>query len=167
MTPVIRDEVEADVDAVRAVIAAAFKDMPFSRQTEAAIVDALRRSGDLTVSLVAAEAGEVIGHVALSPVTIGGRTLGWFGLGPVAVRPDRQRRGVGSALIREALQRLASEGAQGCVLLGEPAYYRRFGFRAYPGLHLANVPPDHFLALPFGAAMPSGEVRYSAAFAVT
>jgi putative acetyltransferase len=164
MTAIIRDEAPGDADAIRAIVTAAFKPMPFSSQTEAAIVDALRRSGDLTISLVAVEADEVIGHVAFSPVTIGGRAQGWFGLGPVAMRPDRQRQGIGSALIRDGLRRLEAQGAQGCVLLGDPGYYRRFGFRAYPGLYLANLPPEYFLALSFGAELPSGEVCYSPAF---
>ena len=161
---IIRDEMVNDGSAIRSVVAAAFKDMPFSRQTETAIVEALRRTGAMTISLVACDEDAVIGHIAFSPVQIDGRDQGWFGLGPVAVRPDKQRRGVGASLIREGLRRLEMCGAKGCVVLGDPAYYRRFGFRTSPDLHLANVPPDHFMALPFGKGMPSGEARYTAAF---
>jgi putative acetyltransferase len=164
---IIRDEAAGDPDAIGAVVTAAFRGMPFSRQTEAAIVDALRRSGNLALSLVTESQGEVVGYIAFSPVDIGGLSRGWFGLGPVAVRPDRQRQGIGAALIRDGLERLERQGAGGCVVLGEPAYYRRFGFRAISGLHLADVPPEYFLALPFGDEIPSGEVRYAAAFAAS
>jgi putative acetyltransferase len=162
---IIRDEAAGDCDAIDAIVTAAFRDMPFSRQTEAAIVDALRRSGELALSLLAEDQRDIVGYVAFSPVDIGGLYRGWFGLGPVAVRPDRQRQGIGAALIREGLARLSRQGADGCVVLGEPAYYRRFGFRAMSGLRLADVPPEYFLALPFGDDIPSGEVRYADAFA--
>ncbi|MFC7539140.1 GNAT family N-acetyltransferase [Siccirubricoccus deserti] len=95
----IRPEEFSDIQAIRAVVAEAFTDAPHSSGTETVIVDALRRDGALTISLVAEDEGEVIGHVAFSPVTIDGVATGRFGLGPVAVRSDRQRSGIGQALI--------------------------------------------------------------------
>src|SRR5690606_20299677 len=115
---------------VGALTAAAFAGVPYASGTEPAIIAALRAAGALRLSLVAAEGQELLGHVAFSPVIIGGRDRGWLGLGPLSVRPDRQRRGIGSALVRTGLERLRRDGAGGCVLLGDPAYYRRFGFRA-------------------------------------
>lgn len=160
----IRGEQPADIEAIRAVVTAAFENMPFSDQKERAIVDGLRSSNAMTVSLVALENDEVVGHIAFSPVTIAGRKRDWYGLGPVAVRPDRQGRGVGQALVRNGLERLKSLGAKGCVLVGEPKYYERFGFKASPQLTLADLPPEYFLALPFEGSVPEGPVQYHDAF---
>lgn len=160
----IRPEQPEDTDAIRALTTEAFASAPHSSGTEAAIVDALRAAGALTLSLVAIEGNEIVGHVAFSPVTIDGAERGWFGLGPVSVRPGRQRGGIGSNLIREGLQRLRAMGAAGCVLLGDPGYYGRFGFAADPALVLEGVPPEYFMPLGFGAEVPAGTVRYHAAF---
>ncbi len=143
---------------------AAFRTAPFSNQTESAIVDRLRSSDAMSLSLVALKSEEVVGHVAFSPVTIAGHNLDWYGLGPVAVRPDRQGRGIGQSLIRSGLERLQAQGAAGCVLVGAPEYYGRFGFKVYPQLTLAGLPPEYFLALPFGAGIPNGPVQYHGAF---
>ncbi|MGO4286439.1 GNAT family N-acetyltransferase [Bosea sp. TAB14] len=160
----IRPEQPADAAAIRALTTEAFAAAPHSSGTEAAIIDSLRAAGALTLSLVAVEGDEIVGHVAFSPVTIDGAERGWFGLGPVSVRPGRQRGGVGSGLIREGLQRLREIGAGGCVLLGDPGYYGRFGFAADPALVLEGVPPEYFMRLAFGAGVPAGTVRYHAAF---
>jgi len=166
----IRAEQPGDIDAIRALTSEAFATAPHCSGTEAAIVDGLRAAGALTLSLVAV-AGDgteeaLLGHVAFSPVTIDGTDRGWFGLGPASVRPDRQRGGIGSALIRDGLRRLREGGAGGCVLLGDPAYYGRFGFAADPALVLEGVPPDYFMRLAFGGEVPVGTVRYHAAFGV-
>lgn len=161
---VIRPETAEDAAAIRALTAAAFKGLPHSSGTEAAIVDALRDAGALTLSLVAEEQGRIIGHVAFSPVTINGEAGRWFGLGPVSVEPAMQRRGIGQALIREGLERLRSAVAEGCVLLGDPAYYRRFGFVSDPKLRYGDVPPEYFQRLSFNGAEPEGEVAYHAGF---
>lgn len=163
----IRDETTEDRDAIGEIHAAAFRNAAHSNQREGELVDALRAAGALTISLVAEEEGRVVGHIAFSPVTIHGREEGWYGLGPVAVLPERQGRGLGRALIEAGLERIRALGAAGCVLLGEPEFYRRFGFRADPRLRLSGVPPEYFMALawaPADAAMPEGEVRYHAAF---
>lgn len=160
----IRPETSADASAISALIEAAFAIADHSNGTEAAIVERLRDADALTASLVAVEDSEIVGHAALSPITIDGADMGWLGLGPVAVRPDRQRKGIGDALIREALERAAKLGARGCVVLGEPGYYGRFGFRSRPQLHYPGSPREYFQALPFVEAVPSGEVAYHAAF---
>ena len=114
----ILPETPADIDAIFALTQAAFADHPHSEQTEGYINDALRRAGALTLSLVAHEDGRQVGHAAFSPVTIGDGSADWYGLGPVAVLPGMQGRGVGAALIREGLARLRALGAAGCVVMG-------------------------------------------------
>ena len=160
----IRDERREDHDAIRALTTAAFLDAPHSGGTEAAIVDALRDAGALAVSLVAVEKGRVVGHVAFSAVTIDGKRQGWYGLGPVSVEPARQRGGVGSALIREGLGRLRAMGAGGCVVLGDPAYYGRFGFVSVPALSYPGVPAEYFQRLVLSGDSPAGVVAYHAGF---
>ena len=162
---IIRAEIPADISSIRALTEAAFKHAEHSSQTEGAIVDALRAAGALTLSLVAEQDGEIVGHIAFSPVLIGGKDLGWFGLGPVSVWPNRQCGGIGSALIREGLQQLRQRGAAGCVLLGDPAYYRRFGFSSDHALHYGDVPPEYFQSLILSGEPCAGEVSYHEGFA--
>ena len=166
---VIRDEQPGDEAEVRRVVYAAFHNhpqhAPGAEPTEPAIVDRLRATGAMTLSLVAVAEGEVIGHIAFSRVLVDDEDVRWFGLGPVAVRPDRQRKGIGAALIREGLARLRARGGAGVVLVGEPEYYGRFGFRAEPRLTLTGLPPEYFLCLPFTDTVPKGVVTYDAAFA--
>jgi putative acetyltransferase len=162
----VRPEIPSDEKAISELITAAFVEAEHSDGNEARIVDALRKSGSLHVSLVATENGEIVGHAAFSPVTIDGRSDGWFGLGPVAVVPGRQRQGIGSALIEAGLARLRAAGSKGCVVLGEPAHYSRFGFAADRNLRLAGVPPEYFQALKFEEQPCAGLVEYDAAFGI-
>ncbi|KAB0635605.1 GNAT family N-acetyltransferase [Burkholderia latens] len=165
----LRDERARDVDAIGRVIAAAFADEPQHGQFERQIVDALRAVGALSVSLVAERDERVIGHVACSPVSIGGEPAGshgWYGLAPLAVRPECQRQSVGAGLVRTGLDALRRLGARGCVVLGDPAYYARFGFVPSGDLVFTGAPPEYFLALAFdeAAPRPSGAVRYHDVF---
>jgi putative acetyltransferase len=160
----IRDEQAGDEDAIRQLVAAAFRDHPHSDQREHFLIDALRASGALTLSLVADEDGTLVGHIAFSPVKFGGVSQNWYGLGPVAVTPARQRSGIGQALVRTGLARLKSTAATGCVVLGDPAFYTRFGFEARPQLTFVGAPAEYFLSLPFGPAVPAGAVEYHASF---
>ena len=160
----VQTETSNDIEHIRSITTAAFKDEKHSSQTEAAIVDALRKSGALTLSLVLHEGSEVIGHVAFSPVVIDGRDCGWFGLGPVSVRPDKQGVGVGSLLIRDGLERLGSMGANGCVVLGNPAYYSRFGFKNDAALRFEEAPPEYFMRLAFNGSTPLGRVTFHEGF---
>ncbi|WKL56303.1 N-acetyltransferase [Asticcacaulis sp. ZE23SCel15] len=164
---IIRDEQVTDIDLISRLTTEAFKTAPHTQHNEAAIIAALRSGGVLSVSLVAKEASEIIGHIAFSPVSIANQDKGWYGLGPVAVLPQHQGRGIGSALIRAGIERLKSIGANGCVLLGEPEYYHRFGFRRCDELILTGVSADYFMALPFLNTIPTGVVRYHEAFNVT
>ena len=151
---VIRTETSADIDAITEVTTAAFKTLEISNHTEQFIIEALRASKALTVSLVAKLDGRVIGHVAFSPVTISDATQDWNGLGPVSVLPEYQRQGIGKALIQQGLSRLKTLNAQGCCLVGQPDYYKRFGFKNMPGFVHEGVSPDVFLALTFDGHMP-------------
>ena len=164
---IIRDEKPGDVPAIREVIAEAFKPMPYSRQTEVAIYDGLRTAGAMTVALVAEEEGAVVGHIVLSHVTIGGASGDWLGAGPVAVRPDRQGRGIGRALVEAALERARRLGAPGCVLVGDPAFYGRFGFTAREGLAHEGVPDQFVMGVSLGAPVHEGTIRFHPAFDAT
>jgi putative acetyltransferase len=163
----IRREAETDIPAIVAVTAAAFLSAPHTSHTEQFIVNALRKAGKLTISLVADSAGTVVGHVAVSPVSVSDGTPGWFGLGPISVVPEHQRHGVGSRLMRETLRILRENNAAGCVVLGAPEYYSRFGFRADPALVLPDTPPEYFQAISFGASQPRGIVSYHEAFSAS
>lgn len=161
---IIRDEKPADIGAIRSVVTAAFKDVPHASGTEAAIVDALRDKGVLTLSLVAEVHREVVGHIAFSPISIDGRQLGWFGLGPVAVNRHMQRRGIGKALIEAGIKRITDSVANGCVVLGDPAYYGRYGFERDPNLRFPNASEQYFQRLVFHGRRPSGIVEYHSSF---
>jgi putative acetyltransferase len=161
---VIRDQREGDFAAVHALVTAALKDRPYACGREQFLMDALWRTGAATVALVAEEDGVVVGQVAFSRVLAGGRDVGWHGCGPLAVLPARQRSGIGSALMREGLERLRALGSCGCVLVGDPAYYRRFGFANTDAMHVPGVPPENFMALLFAGEMPRGDVTFDKAF---
>ena len=114
---------------------------------------------------LAAQIGRnVVGHVAFSPVTISDGTPDWYGVGPISVLPKYQRQGIGTALMNEGLSRLKARGAKGCALVGEPEYYKRFGFRNLPTLTLEGVPQKYFLALSFTKAPPTAAVTFHKAF---
>jgi len=138
------------------VTIAAFKTLELSNHTEQFIIEALRAAKALTVSLVAEMDGRVIGHIAFSPVTISDGTPNWYGLGPVSVLPEHQRKGIGKALIREGLSQLRDINAQGFCLVGHPDYYRKFGFTNIQGLAHEGVPPEVFFALSFEGHIPQG-----------
>ncbi|MBA3811849.1 MAG: N-acetyltransferase [Caulobacteraceae bacterium] len=159
----VRDETIADAPAVGKLIAEAFAGAPISDGNEAGIVERLRSEGALTISLVAEDEGRIVGHAAFSPVAIDGNQGSWFGLGPVAVAPCSQDRGVGRALVEEGLNRLRDIGAHGCVVLGEPVYYGRFGFSHDPNLRYGRT-GKHFQRLVLGGVESVGEVRYHPAF---
>jgi putative acetyltransferase len=160
----IREETEADIHAIEALTIAAFMNAPHTSHTEHFIVKALRKAAMLSVSLVGDNGDAVIGHVAASPVSVSDGAPDWYGIGPLSVAPDRQRHGVGSQLMRHVLLALREKGAAGCVLLGDPEYYGRFGFQANPNLVLPSVPPQYFQAISFRTSSPRGIVSYHVSF---
>jgi len=161
---IVRAETDRDIDGIREVNIAAFQCHPYSQQTEHLIVEALRAADALESSLVAESDGELVGHIAFSAASIGGSSTGWFLLGPVAVRPARQGEGIGRALVEAGLDALRSRGAGGCVLVGDPAFYGRFGFGQYPGVAWHGVPDENVICLLMSGEMPSGEVAHHPAF---
>ncbi|GAB3395322.1 GNAT family N-acetyltransferase [Azotobacter armeniacus] len=160
----IRSEVPSDVAVIESVTAAAFLNAPHTNHTEQYIINALRKAGQLSISLVAESNGDIVGHVAVSPVSISDGSDGWYGLGPISIAPEHQGQGVGTQLMGQALVELRRLGAAGCVVLGEPKYYCHFGFKAEPALVLPDVPPEYFQAIAFDGAVPAGTVAYHEAF---
>ena len=161
----VRPETPADRKAIRAVIEAAFRENSHSNATEAEIIDGLRDAGALGLSLVAVDPeGGIFGHIAFSPVSIGSGESGWYGLGPIGVWPQHQRQGVGTALVTDGLSRLEGLGARGCVLLGGPAFYGRFGFVSDPALTYRGLPARFVQRLVIAPPVPQGEITYHPAF---
>lgn len=167
MKIVIRNEAESDIKAISDITKAAFNTLAISNHTEQLIVDALRDSKALTVSLVAVDGNRVVGHLALSPVKISDGSTGWYGLGPISVLPELQKQGIGRSLMQEGLSRLKSLGAKGCILVGDPGFYERFGFKSPSNLSIEGVPQQFVLALPFEDSRASGKVIFHDAFAAT
>jgi putative acetyltransferase len=157
---VIRDEMPDDRAGVRVVIIAAF-----GRPEEAALVDALRTDGDAVLSLVADDDRVIVGHMMLSRMKAPFRALG---LAPASVMPERQRAGIGGMLVCEGLARATSAGWDAVFVLGEPDYYKRFGFLANTAAGFAcRYAGPHFMALalhPSGMPVQSGGVAYPPAF---
>lgn len=160
----IRPERPGDAPVIRRIIERAFATAAHSDGTEHEIVRRLRAADALTVSLVAELDGQVRGHVAASPITVSGRASTWHGLGPVAVEPSVQGLGLGGSLVRECLSALKVAGSTGCVVLGDPLFYERFGFRRESGLTYAGAPAEYFMALVFSGAVSQGAVAYHPAF---
>jgi len=108
--------------------------------------------------------GHVVGQVAFAPVTISDGTQNWYGLGPVSVLPEHQRKGIGKSLILEGLSRLKRLNAKGCCLVGHPDYYRKLGFKNVSGLVHEGVPQQVFLAMSFDGQIPQGTVNFHDGF---
>ena len=164
MNITIRSEIESDIERIYEITRAAFTNLAISNHTEQFIIRSLRDAKVLTVSLVAEVDNKVMGHIAFSPVTISDGSPGWYGLGPISVVPELQNRGIGKSLMHEGLSCLKALGAKGCVLVGEPGYYERFGFRNLSDLILDNVPQKYFLALPFEKGKTRGAVVFHEGF---
>ena len=160
----IREEGPDDVDAIHALVRKAFSGYPGEGKLESRTVDTLRADHALAVSLVADIDGRIAGHVAFSPARPSRDGDRWYVLGPIAVDPADQGHGIGAALVRAGLRILEEREANGCVVLGDPGYYARFGLVARDGLTAAGVPGEYVLALPFGAEAPRGEVGFHPAF---
>ena len=162
----IREEVPDDIEPIRRLIRAAFdaSELPGDGRLETRIVDSLRADHALPVSLVADIDGRIAGHVAFSPARPARDGDAWYVLGPVAVDPADQGRGIGAALVRAGLRMLEEREANGCVVLGDPRYYARFGFRADATLTLPGAPQGAFQALRFTDAGSAGAVVLHPAF---
>lgn len=160
----ISDERREDYAAIYKLIQSAFADKDFSSGTEGPIVDALRKSGDLTLSLVAKRSDSLVGHIAFSPASVGDQCENIYALGPVAVGPKLRYQAIGTELIQAGLARLQAIGARACVLVGDPKYYHRFGFVGDCGLRSGDLPPIYVQALVWGEPLPTGEISFAPAF---
>lgn len=162
----IQPEAPGDYGAIYDLVKRAFAPMPFSDGGEQDLVDALRDTGDLALSLVAiSPEGAVIGHIGFSPVTIGHSACQWFQMAPVSVTPELQHKGIGSALIHAGIEQLRAQGAGGVAVVGNPVYYERFGFAVLAGLapESAHDAP-YFRAQVLAGDTPNGTLRYAPAF---
>jgi putative acetyltransferase len=159
----VRPERAEDAVAIRDILLAAFPDT-----AEADLVERLRRDGDLTLALVAENSGRIDGYAAFPKLTVedAGGIHGAAGLAPIAVRPDWQRLGIGGTLIREGHRLLFAQGCSLVFVLGDPAYYVRFGFERETAATFGSIyAGPHFMALRLSARAPrAGTVRYPAAF---
>ena len=166
MTVVLRADRAANARAVREVHIAAFP-----TTAEADLVERLRKDGDDRVSLLAEVDGEIIGHIMLSQmdVVVAGTRWDALGLGPVAVKPERQREGIGQALVEKSISAARVLGVQMLFVLGDPAYYGRFGFEARLAEPFASPyagPYLQALMLRDGLELSAtGRADYAAAFA--
>lgn len=159
----IRPEMTGDLAAIRTVIGAAF-----ARDDEAALVDQLRRDGDMVLSLVAVSDGQHLGHIGFSRVWIiknAGRIPG-VSLAPLSVSPQQQRHGIGQALVESGMHALRDAGETIVFVLGDPRYYARFGFSlARARGFVCKYAGPHFQAVALDAAAPDqGSVAYAPAF---
>lgn len=165
---VIREEGLKDRNAIRQV-----NERAFGQQVEADIVDRLRDNCPDILSLVAVQEEQVVGHILFSPAKIegDGKAVQGMGLAPVTVKPEWQRQGIGSLLIRTGIRMLKDRGCAFVILLGHPEYYPRFGFEraSQHGIHSQwdGIPDEAFMILVLdGSAMKdiSGVARYRSEF---
>jgi putative acetyltransferase len=156
---VIRDEARGDEPAVHEIHMLAFPG-----PAEASLVNELRQSGDVEISLVATQRDRIVGHILFSKITAPMRALA---LAPVAVRPEFQRRGIGSALIRGGLDRARRDGWEAVFVLGDVRYYSRFGFSVEAARgYLSPYTGEHFMMQPLGRGKipAAGQLIYPAPF---
>ncbi len=160
---IVRAETPADVASIRDLVRAAF-----AGDVEADLVDDLRRDGDLLLSMVAEDAGQIVGHIGFSRVRIShqAQRVPGVSLAPLSVAPKRQRRGVGAALVRAGHAQLQAAGETIVFVLGDAGYYGRFGYvlPAAAAFDCVYAGP-HFQALALTELAPKGgAITYAAAF---
>lgn len=160
----LREERPGDENEIDALTRAAFAPMPYSDGSEPGIIRDLRAAGALSLSLVARIEGELVGHVAFSPLRIGQSDAPWCALGPISVRADQQRQGIGGALVAKGLAMMRARGMQGCALIGSPKVYGPMGFTSCGKLSYQGLDPALVQHIRFAGPPAEGELQYHAAF---
>ena len=163
----IRPETPEDVDSIRYV-----NEQAFGQENESKLIEKLRNHGVLTISLVAVQDGEIVGHIAFSPVVIesGLSSFEAIALAPMVVLPTYQRKGIGSQMVRAGLEECRRIGHEIIVVLGHPDYYPRFGFvpASTCGIKCEyDVPDEVFMVLELSKGVLSGRsgvVKYQPEF---
>lgn len=164
MNIVIRSETPGDHAAIYDLTKRAFALMPYAGGDEQDLINKLRDVGALAISLVAEQDGRIVGHVAFSPAFAADGSEGWYALGPVSAEPELKHQGIGSAIIKAGIAMLRERDAAGCVLVGNPAYYSRFGFVPFPNLCPAGEPAEYFQILLLRIVEPTAIVRFHPLF---
>lgn len=166
MTVQIRSERFDDHQAIQDVTQRAFATMAYSDGDEQELIGRFRDAGVLALSLVAELDGRIVGQITLTPAQAADGRAGWYAIGPVAVEPDLKHQGIGSALIGSAIDWLNAQSAAGCVLVGNPAYYGRFGFRLFPELAPPGQPAQYYQILPLAVSEPDCIIAFHPLFSV-
>jgi len=164
MNVAIRRETLEDIHEIDLIVQEAFKG-----DLEVRLVQSLRNRGELVVSLVAEHDETIVGHVAASLVTVDEISCSFVGIAPLAVLPAHQKQGIGASLMHAVLEQTRDHGFTAAVLLGDPKYYPRFGFKPASQFNLDNEygATDAFMAMelqPNALANTKGIVRYSPTF---
>ena len=160
----IGPEQAGDEKAIYELTERAFAPMEYSEGDEQDLIDALRDHDALTISLVARQEGKIIGHIAFSPAFPDDGSDGWYALGPVSVEPQSQTMGVGSQLIRKGLSLLQEREAIGCILVGNPDYYGRFGFEVVPECCPDGEPSEYYQMILFQGEKPGQVIGFHKLF---
>jgi putative acetyltransferase len=164
MNLTIRPETPDDHAAIYDLTQRAFAPMPYAGGDEQDLINNLRDARALAISLVAELHGRIVGHVAFSPAFAADGSDGWYALGPVSAEPELKHQGIGSAIINAGLTLLRDRAAAGCVLVGNPAYYSRFGFLPRPDLAPESEPAQFYQVLPLAVTEPSVVVGFHPIF---
>lgn len=164
MSLVIRPETPADQAAIHDITKRAFAPMPYADGNEQDLIDRFRAAGALAISLVAELHGAVAGQVTFTEAFAADGSPGWYALGPVAVEPELQAKHIGSKLIETGIAMLRERDAAGCILVGNPAYYSRFGFGPFPDLCPDGEPAEYFQILPLRVKLPETVIGFHPLF---
>jgi len=160
----IREERAGDEKAIHALTRRAFEGHPYSDGDEAEVIDRLRADGDLLLSLVAVESGNIVGQVTYSTARLSSGDEGWLVVGPVAVEPARQGAGIGRALLEAGEAAMRARGAKGITVLGDPALYSRFGYVQHTPMQLEGEVGEYLQVKSFGVPIPAATLTYAPAF---
>ncbi len=161
----IRKEQAGDEDEIHALTLRAFDGHPYSDGDEADVIRLLRADGDLLLSLVAEEDGTLVAQASYSRAILSNEEEGWMVIGPIAVDPEHQGKGIGRALMAEGEQRLRELGAKGITVLGDPQFYGRFGYVQHTAMTLEGELGEYLQVKSFGADIPAATITYAQGFA--